>query len=215
MGRTMKLLSVFAILAAGVAGVALFAMPSAAVAPASSDAVPSPAVAAAPATPAEIQLAQAEATQPPSTLPGGASSLQETYDDWQVSCVQQAAGKRCAMSQQQMDQKSRQRVLAMELSVAGDKVEGVLVLPFGLALEKGAALQVDDGETGAAIPFRTCLPAGCIVPVSFDAAVLDALRKGTAVKVKVTADGGAETAFSISLKGFTGALDRTAALAAG
>ncbi|MBZ9742191.1 MULTISPECIES: invasion associated locus B family protein [unclassified Mesorhizobium] len=39
-----------------------------------------------------------------------------------------------------------------------------------------------------------------------------ALRKGTSLKVKVVADSGKETDFALSLKGFPGALDKTAAL---
>lgn len=149
---------------------------------------------------------------PASTLPGGASSLQETYQDWQVACLQQGAGKRCALTQQQADPQSRQRVMAIELTTVGDKAEGVLVLPFGLALDKGVTLQVDDGPVGQPLRFRTCLPAGCLVPLSFDARMLTTLRRGTAIKAKVTTDDGRETVLSISLKGLAPALDRTAAL---
>lgn len=160
--------------------------------------------------PQVIELAQA--TQPVSTLPGGASSLNETYRDWQVACVQQGTAKRCVLSQQQAQQNG-QRVLAIELNApAGNTVAGTLVLPFGLALASGVALQIDDKAAGQPLRFRTCLPAGCIVPVTFDAPTLTLLRAGTALKVKATADGGQETLFSISLQGFAAALDRVAAL---
>ncbi|WP_245590250.1 hypothetical protein [Desulfobulbus elongatus] len=39
------------------------------------------------------------------------------------------------------------------------------------------------------------------------------MRSGTALKIQAKADGGKETIFSISLKGFGGAFDRTASLA--
>ena len=159
----------------------------------------------------EIIVAQAE-TAPPSSLPGGASSLQETYQDWQVACVQQNTGSRCIMRQQQVDQQSRQQVLAVELMVAAEKVDGVMVLPFGLDLDKGVVLQVDEGEADPALRFRTCLPAGCVVQVSFDDARIAALRKATALKIKVVADGGNETPLTVSLKGFSAALDRVAEL---
>jgi len=147
-------------------------------------------------------------------LPGGANSVQETFESWTVSCVQTGDAKRCALSQQQTDQQSRQRVLAIELNAgAPDKVEGALVLPFGLALDRGVTLQVDDGQAGPPLRFRTCLPVGCVVPLSFDAKLLAALRKGAALKVNAVADGGKDTPFTISLKGFPAALDRTAALA--
>ena len=147
-------------------------------------------------------------------LPGGASSVQETFESWVVACVQDGSAKRCALSQQQTDQQSHQRVLAIELSAAsGDKVEGALVLPFGLALDRGVTLQVDESPAGPTLRFRTCLPAGCVVPLSFDAKLLAALRKGAALKVNAVADNGKDTVFTISLKGFPAALDRTASLA--
>jgi len=147
-------------------------------------------------------------------LPGGASSLQETYDDWQVTCSTQDAAVHCSMVQNQIDSQSRQRVLAVEINnVASDKASGLLLLPFGLALAQPVALQVDEGAPAAPIPFRTCLPAGCIVPIAFDGAMLGALKAGTALKIAATADGGNPANFSVSLKGFSKAIDRVAALA--
>ena len=109
--------------------------------------------------PQRLQLAQAQpATGGGSVLPGGASSLNETYRDWRVTCVQQGTAKRCALSQAQAQQNG-QRVLAMELSApTANTVSGTLVLPFGLALDSGVAFQIDDKPAMAPIRFRTCLP---------------------------------------------------------
>jgi invasion protein IalB len=160
--------------------------------------------------PFEVAQAQAGGT---STLPGGASSLNETYNDWRVACVQQGSAKRCVLSQVQTHQNG-QRVLAIELnSPTANTVSGTLILPFGLALDSGVAFQIDEKPAMQPIRFRTCMPGGCIVNVSFDAATLVALRAGAALKVKATADGGAAAPFSISLQGFSTALDRVAALA--
>lgn len=144
-------------------------------------------------------------------LPGGASQLQETHGDWRVACGQQNGQKQCAFSQQQTDKESRQLVLGIELKTAGDRVEGVLILPFGLAVDKPVSLQIDEGPSQTA-RFNTCLPAGCLVPVVFDPATVASLKKGTTLKVKAVAVNGQDTAFTISLKGFASALDRTAAL---
>jgi invasion protein IalB len=151
------------------------------------------------------------------TLPGGASSLRESHGDWVVNCAVQAQNgrnvKSCALSQEQADSNTRQRVLGIELKAGDNKAEGILVMPFGLALDQGIAFQIDDSAFSPVQKFRTCLPAGCLVPVSFDARTLAALRKGTALNIKAVADGGKETPFTISLKGFPGAYDRTVALA--
>jgi invasion protein IalB len=146
------------------------------------------------------------------TLPGGANELQETHGDWRVICAQQAATRTCSFSQQQTAKESRQLVVGVELrATSADTVEGTLVLPFGLAVSRPVTLQVDEG---AAMPlaFRTCLPIGCLVPLAFEPATVSALRKGATLQVKTTADNAQEVAFRISLRGFSSAFDRTAAL---
>jgi invasion protein IalB len=168
--------------------------------------------------PQRFQVAQAQTGGQPaggaaaSGLPGGASSLNETYKDWRVACALQEAAKRCVLSQVQAQQNG-QRVLAIELNAPnGNAVSGTLVLPFGLALDSGVIFQVDDKPAMQPVRFRTCLPVGCIVSITFDAPALVALRAGTALKLKTTADGGAVAPFSISLQGFGTALDRIGAL---
>jgi len=148
-----------------------------------------------------------------SSLPGGASSLNETYKDWRVACAQEGNAKRCVLSQVQARQNG-QRVLAIELNApSGNTVSGTLVLPFGLSLDSGVTFQIDDKPAMQPVRFRTCVPGGCLVNVSFDAPTLVALRAGTAFKVKATADGGGGAPFSISLQGFGTALDRVGVLA--
>lgn len=151
-------------------------------------------------------LAQA----PAATLPGGASSLQETYDAWRVVCLQQGTAPRCSVIQQQAQQ-SGQQVLAIELlaDAATKQLKGTLVLPFGLALAKGVSLSEGDKALGDSLAFSTCVPAGCIVPLTFDAATLARLRKGTSLKVMATAaDGRQPVELPISLKGLAPAIDR-------
>jgi invasion protein IalB len=151
--------------------------------------------------------------QSTSGLPGGATSLRETYDDWSVACAVEQSRKTCGMQQELRQQQNNQRVLAVELRPSATGVEGTMVLPFGLLLAKGATIQIDDGAALAPFPIRTCLPAGCIAPLNFDAKTLANLRKATALKVKVSPDGGgADTQWPVSLKGFGTAFDRVAAL---
>lgn len=146
------------------------------------------------------------------TLPGGASSLQEAHEDWQIICQIANGAKQCAISQQQQQQNG-QRVLAIELqSQAEGGAKGIAILPFGLKLQAGAGFQIDEGANLPAAQFSTCLPAGCIVPVEFDPATIKALRRGAALKLKVSSQDGQELTFTISLKGFSSALDRQASL---
>ncbi|GEM_PF-1139692 len=172
-------------------------------------------------TTSRFEVAQAApqlAASQGSSLPGGASSLRESYQDWMVMCATQPAAegqpviKRCAMSQQQASQQGGQRVLAIEMKPTGTAFEAALFLPFGLALDKGVTLQIDEGQPSNSYRFQTCLPAGCIVPLTFDSSYVAVLQKGTSLRIKAVSDGGAETPFSVSLKGFAAAAARVAAL---
>lgn len=145
--------------------------------------------------------------------PAGPSALRETYHDWTVSCAGQGQARRCAVSQQQR-QRNGQRVLAVEFVPARDgALAGTLVLPFGLALDRGVALGLDQAAPGAPLPFRTCLASGCIVPITITAATLKAYREAASLKLNMIAgDTGQPVAFALSLKGLGPALDRTLAL---
>jgi invasion protein IalB len=148
-------------------------------------------------------------------LPGGASSLNESHGDWIVGCSAPEGVARCAISQSQVGGTNRQRVLAIELTASkgGSAASGILVLPFGLRLASGVTLAVDDKAPLPALSFSTCLPAGCLVPLDFDTPTVAALRQGTVIAIKGTAnDSGKEVAFSVSLSGFASALSRFAQL---
>jgi len=148
-----------------------------------------------------------------STLPGGATTLTETHDDWTVHCTVANGPVRCAAQQQQLSSQTRQRVLGIEIVGGdGDVLTGTLVLPFGLLLSKGAVLKVDDKVTSPPEPFQTCLPSGCIVPLNIGKDWLAAMRSGTAIAVAAVAVNGQDAKFSISLKGLGSALDRIADL---
>ena len=152
------------------------------------------------------------ATAQTSSLPGGASSLNETYKDWTFASFQNAPRKGCPLSQFKPQQAGRVGLAIKFPAPAGNTVSGTLALPFGLAIDSGVAFQIDEKPAMAPLRFRTCIPAGCLVNVTFDAPTLAALRAGAALKIKTVADGGAAAPFSISLQGFGTALDRVAAL---
>lgn len=93
------------------------------------------------------------------------------------------------------------------------EASGNVALPFGLALQKGVALAVDDKAMGETRPFSTCLVGGCLVPLAFSAAALASLNGGGTLKVKgVALDSGREIEFAVPLAGFASAMERTAEL---
>ncbi len=145
-------------------------------------------------------------------LPGGASSLRETYQDWTVSCQIINNVKQCALSQEQQQQNG-QRVLAIELQPnAEGGIAGITVMPFGLKLNQGVKVQIDEQAELPAIAFSTCLPAGCLLPISLDVKSVAALRAGQALKLKAASVDGRDMNFPVSLKGFSAALDRVSKL---
>lgn len=150
-------------------------------------------------------------------LPGGASNLTETHGDWRVNCVAPEGAVRCGITQIQVQGENRQRVLAVELTAteAGQAATGALVLPFGLRLDDGAVVAVDEGAPTPVLRFSTCLPAGCLVPLSLDQEAVAAMRAGTKLSVTAVAnDTGRQVTFPVSLNGFGSALARAAELTA-
>jgi invasion protein IalB len=153
----------------------------------------------------------AEAAQ----LPGGVGELLETYGDWTVGCRAQNAAVGCVVSQVQSDPKSRRPRLSVEFATApGGRIEGALLLPFGLALANGVAISRDDAGNPQSFPFSTCLPGGCLVPVRFDATMTEALKSGTLLHVTaIVLSTGEAVAMRVSLKGLPEALRRASELA--
>lgn len=141
------------------------------------------------------------------------SQLSETYEDWSVTCIEVDGRPRCALSQRQL-LKSGQHVLTLELRPGEDaSLEGTLVLPFGLNLDQGVSLAVDQATGGKPSRFRTCLPVGCLVPLTLTRATVGLLRSGQALKIGAFAsDSEKDVAFSVSLKGFAEAQERAIAL---
>lgn len=176
--------------------------------------LPSAAPRPAPAVRAQAPVAQQPAT-PVATLPNGASSINETYGDWTVDCRIVDRQKQCVLSQVQRNKDSGQRVFAIELHSPRDgKTEGTVLMPFGLNLDAGALLKLDDKDLGKGLRFSTCVPQGCLLPVSFPTVATDAMRKGTKLVVaSLSLSSNEPITFNVSLDGFSAALARTTELA--
>lgn len=148
------------------------------------------------------------------TLPNGATSVTETYNDWTVSCAMEGSRKTCTLSQMQGDKETGQRVFSIELNAPqGARFDGALIMPFGLKLDDGVKLKIDDQGEEVSLRYSTCYPQGCIAPASFSEEFVRALRKGAALKMAAThLTTGQPVKLSASLTGFSSALDRAIAL---
>lgn len=159
-------------------------------------------------------LAQAARTAA-ETLPGGASSIQETFGAWSVSCRIVDDHKVCSFSQVRGNQQTGKRSVAIELRPPRNgKTEGVLVLPFGLALAAGVTLTLDDKPLGKTIPFSTCVPDGCLAPVSFPTVATDAIKGAKVLTITATPSNNSDpVTFPLALEGFAAAHTRVSELA--
>lgn len=157
----------------------------------------------------ETSIADAQ-TQAPPVAGSNTFSVNETHGDWIVLCSEQDKSQTCLMTQQQRKTDTNQLVIAAEISAGeNNQARGTLVLPFGLGLEAGMTFQVDNGPVSKPARFSTCVPAGCIVQVLFDAPTLESLRAGSTVKLVTKAhETGQDVILGLSLKGFATALDR-------
>ena len=96
----------------------------------------------------------------------------------------------------------------------GGKIDGTILMPFGLNLDAGAVLKLDDKDLGKGLRFSTCVPQGCLLPVNFPAAATDAMRKGTKLVIaSLNLSSNEAVTFNVSLNGFGPAMARATELA--
>jgi invasion protein IalB len=169
---------------------------------------------AAPASANQRFAAQPATVAPATPLPNGASSINETYGDWIVDCRLVEGQKQCVLLQAQGNNQTKQRIFEIQLRPPKDgKTEGTILMPFGLKLDSGAILSLDDKDLGEGLHFSTCLPQGCLLPVSFQTATVDVLKKGKTLTVaSLNLNSGEVVTFKISLEGFAAASARIAEL---
>jgi invasion protein IalB len=151
---------------------------------------------------------------PPALLPNGASSITERYGDWTVDCHIDNGQKICVTSQAQGNKQTGQRSFAIELRTPKDgKTEGAILMPFGLKLDNGALLKLDDKNLGTGLRFSTCVPEGCLLPVSFPTIATDAMKTAKTLSVAaLNLSNNDVVNFNVSLEGFAAAFARIADL---
>ncbi|MER9300442.1 invasion associated locus B family protein [Mesorhizobium sp. M0621] len=159
-------------------------------------------------------MSPALAQQQVAAVPDGPSSLREVYQDWSVACSIREKTRVCSLSQDQVQQ-SGQRLLAVEIARRADgSTTATLLLPFGILLDSGVTLQIDDQPPLSPQRFRTCLPTGCLAVFAIDRPILGKMREGSVLKLNVTTNAETPMTFPVSLHGLTSALDRMVALSA-
>lgn len=163
---------------------------------------------------AEPPVRKAEVIATGNSLPNGASSINETYGDWIVACKKAGDQKTCTFSQVHTGNRTGEQVFAIELQPPSEgKANSVILLPFGLRLDDGVTLKIDEQTLEPEARFLTCVPNGCLVPVAFPADATEAMKKAEHLIIGATSSGeGEPLKFTVSLNGFTEALNRAVEL---
>lgn len=146
--------------------------------------------------------------------PTGASTVSESYGDWTMTCTRPNEKVTCIVAQAQGDSQTGRRKFGIELQTpANGRSEGIVLMPFGLAIEPGVTFKLDEQTLGKGAPYTTCSAEGCIVAISFPTLALDGMRTAKALTVTGQKAGGTEPAtVSVPLVGFPQAFDRAVAL---
>lgn len=128
---------------------------------------------------------------------------------WQVACVSQAqsAELQCSVTQSLVAAETRQRIISVNLVGGAAGPTMTLSLPHGLNLQAGVSVAVDDAASGT-FPILTADQNGSYAEFTVDNDLLNAMKRGTLLKIGVSAHGGDVVNFELSLSGFTEAVDR-------
>jgi len=172
---------------------------------------PGPAVkAAAPARRPATKAAAAPARGTAGAGPNGAVTITETYGVWTLNCGTDNRTKFCTVMQAQINKDTGQRAFAIELRAPRNgTTEGTILMPFGLKLDTGVVLRLDDKDVAQGLHFSTCLAQGCLVPVSFPSSSIDTIRRAKTLTVgALSIDNDQSVTFSVVLDGFAAAIDR-------
>jgi invasion protein IalB len=172
-------------------------------------------------TPAATSVrAPTAASASPALWPAGATSVSESYGDWTMTCVRPADKTACVVAQSQGDTRTGRRKFGIELKAPQDgEAQGVVVMPFGLAIEPGITFKLDDQVLGQGAPYSSCTGEGCLVSIRLPTLATDAMRSAKVLTVtgrKTTGAAGIEAgepaSMTVPLVGFSQAFDRAMAL---
>ena len=166
------------------------------------------------ATPAAPPAAQAVPAKTAAVWPAGALSITENYGDWTLSCSRAEPATSCMLMQSQGDNKTGKRLFAFELQAPKDgRSEGLILMPFGLAIDPGITFKLDDVVLGKGAPYISCGSEGCLVPISFPTLATDAMRTAKTLQVIGVKSGTNDPQpIAVPLGGFAPVWDRAIAL---
>jgi invasion protein IalB len=180
---------------------------------------PAPAKPAAqPAPPAQQQQAPAAQQQPPAqqqAAPNGGDQPQLIFSPWVKLCNKDADPKAKRICVTVKDGRVESGLLVVSVAIIEMDGEAKkllrMSLPYGVALQHGTRLIVDQGQP-ATSPFVTCLPpvvppGGCIADYEASADMIGRMKKGQILTVQAIHMNGQAMSPQMDLKDFAKAYD--------
>lgn len=145
------------------------------------------------------------------------AQLTETYQDWVVRCATPSGGqaRACEAVQDVRRPGSDERISGAVVTIdRGGQTQATLLTPLGISLPPGVELFRDaEAAPLTRLSFALCRREGCLIRTSLSPALLSAFQRGTAIRMRVRAEGGGSADLPISLRGFTAAHGRLLELA--
>jgi invasion protein IalB len=157
---------------------------------------------------AQTKPAQRAMVQPvKATVENPTKETKQTIGDWVVACAQrEGSAKTCALSQTLMQSQTRRFLSSISIGRdASGKAMGNITAPLGFAVNKGAQLQIGDGQP-IKLEFVTCVANGCLSIVEFSVSQISDMQAATKMKVTLESLQKKPVTIEFSMNGFPKAL---------
>lgn len=166
-------------------------------------------------TPAKPKPEAAKPEAPKSAAPApaakGPDSTTETYGDWLLRCWPGASARPCQLSQRLMIEGQSAPIALIAFESAGKTLKMQVQLPHNVTIPDGVKVVSSTGDLLADLPFRACVPGGCVAVLTLADPGLAKLKGQTTAPVLKFKDAGErEIALPFSTKGLSQALDALA-----
>lgn len=155
-----------------------------------------------------------KSAEAPKAAAAGPDSTTETFADWSIVCTAPAAGasdRFCEVNTTlTLRGQSAPFARIAVLRPAKDKPARIIALvPVNISTASAVKIESDPGKSEINLPFKSCVPAGCVAEVELSKDQLQALRTPAKAAGQITlVDAAGKTAtLQLSLRGLDQALD--------
>jgi invasion protein IalB len=137
------------------------------------------------------------------------AAIKAVETPWTVSCQSVTADGKisCEMTKQLQTTEPASFIAQISVLTGTEGTQMRIIAPHQLAIANGLTFSVDDIVAGQRA-FTTSVPSGIVALFVLDEALLAAARSGTRMKVSAKTRTGQDFSFTISLGGFSAALDK-------